>query len=170
MASEAFALIRGGRGVRIIVCLALERRFFSDRQIDSPMSEFRKTVLQAVRFALVSAVSLTIDYGVYHLLAERFEVSSSWAKRISFACIAIWGFFAHKLFTFRKRRYRASEPIRFALLYFTGWMLNSAVHDLAADSGGASNPAFLVATFVWACWNFAGQKLFVFGPGKSDSP
>lgn len=123
----------------------------------------RKTSLQFVRFLMVSGVSLCIDYGVYTLLSDLTNLGSSWGKRISFLCIVFWGFFAHKHFTFRSNSgYGPGEPIRFALLYLTGWFINSFVHDLAAQDPGSSNPAFLAATFVWACWNFLGQKFFVF--------
>lgn len=126
------------------------------------MEETRRTTLQVTRFLMVSGISLSIDYGIYVLLSEFTNLENSWAKRLSFACIFFWGYFAHKYFTFQKRGFRASEPFRFALLYLSGWAINSIVHDFAADEPGASNPAFLAATFVWACWNFLGQKFFVF--------
>lgn len=133
------------------------------------MSETRKTAQQAIRFLLVSGISLSIDYGIYRMLSQFTGLDSSWAKRISFACIFVWGYFAHKHFTFKNRGFDASEPMKFGLLYLTGWVLNSLVHDFAANNPGASTPAFLAATFVWACWNFAGQKYFVFRrPSKEE--
>lgn len=126
------------------------------------MDKSRKTAQQAARFLLVSSVSLCIDYGIYSLLTHGFGMDSSWAKRISFACLFFWGYFAHKRFTFRQGGFHPSEPARFGLLYLSGWIINSVVHDLTAAEPNASNPAFLVATFAWACWNFCGQKFFVF--------
>ena len=126
------------------------------------MDETRRTTLQAARFILVSGISLSIDYGIYSLLTEQTALGSSWAKRISFGSIFLWGFFAHKHFTFKNRGFSLNQPARFALLYATGWVLNSIVHDLTAADAKTSNPAFLTATFVWACWNFLGQKYFVF--------
>ncbi|MDQ8181638.1 GtrA family protein [Pelagicoccus sp. SDUM812005] len=126
------------------------------------MDESRNTALQAIRFLMVSGISLSIDYGVYSTLSHFTVLDSSWAKRLSFVCIFAWGYFAHKHFTFKNRGFSASEPLRFGLLYLTGWVINSLVHDYAASHPGASTPAFLAATFVWACWNFVGQKFFVF--------
>lgn len=114
------------------------------------------------RFAMVSGVSFVIDAAFYAMLATGFGFSSSWAKRFSFLCIIIWAFFAHKHFTFRKREFNSTEPIKFALLYLSGWALNSVAHDYAVANQSASLHAFLLATFVWACWNFLGQKYFVF--------
>jgi len=128
------------------------------------MENTKRTASQALRFLMVSTVSLGIDYAVYSLLSAHTSIGSSWAKRASFLCIIIWGFFAHKHFTFRRQtRFNAGEPLRFAMLYLSGWLINSTVHDLAATDPSSSNPAFLAATFVWACWNFIGQKFFVFG-------
>ncbi|MDQ8201919.1 GtrA family protein [Pelagicoccus sp. SDUM812003] len=126
------------------------------------MEELQRTLRQVTRFALVSGISLGIDYGIYQLLTEIAGLDSSWAKRLSFACIFIWAYFAHKHFTFRNRGFNPAEPIRFSLLYFSGWAINSVVHDLTAADANGSNPAFIAATFVWAVWNFIGQKLFVF--------
>lgn len=126
------------------------------------MLDQRNIVSQILRFLVVSGISFAIDAGVYLLLTIQFDTDGSWAKRISFACVSVWGFFAHKHFTFRHRAFRASEPIRFAAVYLTGWIINSVVYDATIDLDQSSKPAFLVATFVWACWNFAGQKWFVF--------
>lgn len=134
------------------------------------MDETRRTVTQIARFLAVSGVSLCIDYGVYSLLSDHTDIGSSWGKRISFLCIVVWGYFAHKHFTFRSRAdYASGEPLRFALLYLSGWAINSVVHDLTAGAPGSSNPAFIAATFVWACWNFLGQKHFVFRKRERDA-
>lgn len=126
------------------------------------MLDRRKLYSEILRFILVSGISFLIDAGVYFLLSSKLGVDGSWAKRISFACVPIWGFFAHKHFTFRHRPFKASEPIRFAGVYFTGWIVNSIVYDMTIDLDQSTKPAFLAATFAWACWNFAGQKWFVF--------
>ena len=127
------------------------------------MSDFPRVLAQIFRFAMVSGVSLAIDASIYALLSSQFELDGSLAKRISFACIAVWAYFAHKYFTFHDRAPNGSEPLKFALLYLSGWLINSFVHDMAlAEGGKASSPAFIVATFAWACWNFLGQKFFVF--------
>jgi len=134
-----------------------------------PMLDRRKLLSEIFRFLLVSGISFTIDAGVYLGLTTQFDIDGSWAKRISFACISVWGYFAHKHFTFRHRTLNRAEPIRFACLYFTGWILNSLVHDGTIALDQSSKPAFLLATFAWACWNFVGQKWFVFREPKAES-
>jgi len=126
------------------------------------MLDKRRLVSEVLRFILVSGVAFMIDALVYVGLKSIFEIDGSWSKRISFACVSVWGFFAHKHFTFRHRTFRPSEPIRFALVYLSGWVINSLVYDATINLDHSATPAFLVATFAWACWNFIGQKWFVF--------
>ncbi|MGY8693965.1 MAG: GtrA family protein, partial [Verrucomicrobiia bacterium] len=78
-----------------------------------PMLDRRKLLSEIFRFLLVSGISFTIDAGVYLGLTTQFDIDGSWAKRISFACISVWGYFAHKHFTFRHRTLNRAEPIRF---------------------------------------------------------
>ncbi len=134
------------------------------------MLDRRKLVSQILRFIIVSGIAFMIDAAVYLALTTQLEIDGSWAKRISFACVSVWGFFAHKHFTFRHRAFKASEPIRFACVYLTGWILNSFVYDTTIALDQTSKPAFLAATFAWACWNFVGQKWFVFrDPAESEA-
>lgn len=132
------------------------------------MHERNALLYQILRFALVSGVAFAIDALVFFGLSEHMEIDDSWSKRISFACVSVWGFLAHKRFTFRHREFNASEPVRFAFVYLSGWVLNSVVYDGTIALDRSSKPAFLVATFAWACWNFIGQKYFVFRDKRSD--
>jgi putative flippase GtrA len=129
----------------------------------------RRLVSEALRFILVSGIAFAIDALVYSGLVYFFDIDGSWSKRISFGCVSVWGFFAHKHFTFRHRSFRISEPIRFALVYLSGWIINSFVYDATIDLDHSAAPAFLVATFAWACWNFVGQKWFVFVDSDSSA-
>ena len=126
------------------------------------MLDKRRLVSEVLRFILVSGVAFMIDALGYLALKSIFEIDGSWSKRMSFVCVSFWGFFAHKHFTFRHRTFKPSEPIRFALVYLSGWVINSLVYDATIKLDHSSTPAFLVATFAWACWNFIGQKWFVF--------
>ena len=125
---------------------------------------------QVARFAIVSGISFTVDASVYAGLASHWiGMDASWAKRLSFACIIVWSYFAHKRFTFGQRGVSVGEPLRFAALFLVGWITNSAVHDLTAIRGEAGQLAFILATAAWACLNFLGQRFFVFRH-REESP
>jgi len=81
---------------------------------------------------------------------------------VSFAAGAIWGFFANKFFTFGQRALSFQEPLWFVLVYVGGWLLNSIIHDAALRLTPSKTAAFLIATGVSTCTNFAGQKWLVF--------
>jgi putative flippase GtrA len=104
---------------------------------------------------------VAIDAGVYFVLISS-SLEPTWAKRLSFAAGALWGFFANKFFTFDKRSFALHEPVLFALVYTAGWFLNSLIHDGVMHVTGIKWLAFLGATGVSTCTNFAGQKWIVF--------
>jgi len=129
------------------------------------MSRLKTTLGQAQRFLLVSGCGFAIDMLSYLALTKGAGLEGSWAKRGSFALVILWGFFAHKRFTFRRRPFRAAEPFRFALVYLAGWAINSQTFDAVfAATRGGETLAFLSATGLWAVFNFACQKWYVFRP------
>lgn len=135
------------------------------------MSAKQNTIGQIQRFLVVSGISFSIDLGLYSGLTLLADLDSSWAKRISFACVFFWSFFAHKRFTFKQRKSTGMEPIKFAAVYALGWILNSTVHDITAQQASPSAAAFISATIAWAILNFIGQKWFVFGNSPTiESP
>ena len=117
---------------------------------------------QIWRYLLVGGLAVAIDGGVYFLLTASGQMSAAAAKRVSFAAGAIWGFFANKYFTFGQRDLSLKEPVLFALVYAGGWFLNSVIHDVTLRFTGMKPLAFLTATGVSTCTNFAGQKWLVF--------
>ena len=117
---------------------------------------------QIWRYLLVGGLAVAIDGGVYYLLTASGQLPAVVAKRVSFAAGAIWSFFANKYFTFGQRDLSLKEPVLFALVYAGGWFLNSGIHDITLKLTGMNSLAFLTATGVSTCTNFAGQKWLVF--------
>ncbi|MEM9159577.1 MAG: GtrA family protein [Verrucomicrobiota bacterium] len=126
------------------------------------MSRKDHTTSQFVRFLIVSAVAISIDAIVYTMAVNDLGISEAHSKRYSFALASIWGFIANKYFTFRQTEVKIGEPIKFALLYFTSWLVNGYTHDLIHHFWNSKLVAFLNASAVAAIWNFSGQKFFVF--------
>jgi putative flippase GtrA len=120
-----------------------------------------KTRKELLRFLLVGGIAVAIDAVVYAVL-QRQGISPSWAKRCSFIAGSIWAFFMNKFYTFEQKQLKASEPIIFTAVYVAGWLLNSLFHDLVLAWAGVKSLAFVVATGVSTCTNFAGQKWLVF--------
>lgn len=125
---------------------------------------------QLARYVLVGGLAVLIDAGAYYGLTAAGWLDPAWAKRVSFAAGAVWGFFANKFFTFEQRGFALREPFLFALVYLAGWFLNSVLHDLVLAATGWRALAFLVATGVSTCTNFAGQKWLVFRHASPAAP
>ncbi len=126
---------------------------------------------QVLRYLLVGGLAVVIDGAVYAALTSRGTVPPEAAKRVSFATGALWAFVANKYFTFGQRQFMLREPLLFALVYFTGWFLNAAVHDAVLRMTGTRTTAFLVATSISTCTNFIGQKWIVFRARRhGDAP
>ena len=117
---------------------------------------------QLLRYAVVGGLTVAIDAGVYFGLISSSLAEPAWAKRFSFAVGAAWGFLANKLFTFDQRSFSVREPVLFILVYLLGWFLNSLIHDEVLHLAKIKWLAFLLATGVSTCTNFAGQKWIVF--------
>ena len=134
------------------------------------MTKERQTLGELMRFSLVGLIGLSIDATAYVSLSAGLGLSESWAKRLSFALICAWGFFANKRYTFRQREAQLTELPKFALVYGIGWGLNSLTHDTCHLLLSSNALAFLIASSVWACWNFIGQKWFVFRSSDQELP
>lgn len=111
---------------------------------------------------VVGGLAVALDAGVYFGLISWGLLEPAWAKRVSFAAGAIWGFFANKFFTFEQRTFSLHEPLLFTLVYLIGWFLNSVIHDGVLHLVNLKWLAFLVATGFSTCTNFVGQKWLVF--------
>ena len=114
------------------------------------------------RFLIVGGIAVLIDAIVYFLLTRFQWMDPAWSKRTSFFAGSIWAYFTNKFFTFGKKDFSASEPVLFAIVYLTGFALNSVIHDVTLEMFKVAALAFLVATGVSTCTNFIGQKWIVF--------
>lgn len=123
---------------------------------------------EVARFLLVGGMAVAIDAVTYGVLTQWNGVAPPWAKRISFALGSVWAFFMNKFFTFGQRRFHSTEPFLFIAVYAAGWFFNSVTHDFAFALAGNKPLAFLCATGVSTCTNFAGQKWIVFRKGRKQ--
>lgn len=127
------------------------------------------TAFEMIRFLLVGGVAVLIDGCFYFCLIDWEITEASWAKRLSFLLGSFWAFFMNKYFTFRQKGFSFAEPVFFGLVYLTGFILNSLIHDLVLVFSKIELFAFTVATSVSTVSNFLGQKLIVFKSKKSSN-
>jgi putative flippase GtrA len=119
------------------------------------------------RFLLVGGIAVILDGLFYIGLAHFYKCDPIWAKRISFAIGGMWAFGMNKFYTFRKKEIKIREPFYFGLVYLTGWILNSCIHDFILNVWSLKIMAFLCATLVSTVNNYLGLKIIVFGTKRS---
>jgi putative flippase GtrA len=123
---------------------------------------------QLCRYIFVGLMAVFIDGLTYFLFMKYSDLEPVWVKRISFIVGSVWAFLMNKFFTFQSKQKKISEPILFTVVYFLGFLLNSASHDLLYQWGKSSLWAFLVATGLSTVFNFIGQKYIVFKSAQEE--
>lgn len=118
--------------------------------------------LEIVRYGIVGGGAVLIDLIIYTLLIYFNITDPSWAKRIGFTIGALWSFLINKFYTFRKYDLKLSEPVFFIIVYVSGFLLNSFIHDWILRLYNSKVFAFILATCVSIMWNYVGQKWLVF--------
>jgi putative flippase GtrA len=122
---------------------------------------------EIVRYTIVGGGAVLIDLFTYTLLIQFKFTDPSWAKRIGFTCGAIWSFLINKFYTFRIYNFKISEPVFFAIVYVTGFLINSLIHDWILKSYDTKAFAFAMATCISIVWNYIGQKWLVFRKARN---
>lgn len=121
---------------------------------------------QLLVFLLVGGLTVVIDFLCYRGLMWSVALAPERAKAVGFIAGTVFSYFANRAWTFGRQPHVPGSAWRFALLYAFSLGANVAVNALAllllADIGYALQLAFLLATGVSTCLNFAGMKLFVF--------
>ena len=124
---------------------------------------------EIMRFLVVGGIAVLIDGCFYFCLIDWEIIEASWAKRLSFLLGSFWAFFMNKYFTFRQKGFSFTQPVLFGLVYLTGFILNSLLHDLTLVFSKIELFAFTIATGVSTVSNFLGQKWIVFKSQKSSN-
>ena len=129
---------------------------------------------QLLIFLVVGGLTVVIDFLCYRGLMWAVGLTPGPAKAVSFVCGTVFAYFANRAWTFGQQRHAAGSAWRFALLYALSLGANVAVNAAAlallAGWSYAVQLAFLLATGVSTCLNFAGMKLFVFKSSRAAEP
>jgi putative flippase GtrA len=117
---------------------------------------------QLFKFLIVGGVAVLLDAIFYWILLYIFNLDAAISKRISFIIGALWAYIGNKYFTFSANTHLINDGWKFALVYFSSFVINSITHDVYLQFHENYSVAFIAATGLSAVTNFIGQKLFVF--------
>ena len=137
--------------------------------------EWRVSLHQFIKFALIGVVNTFIDFGVYYTLTRHvafFDVATPRkyiANVISFLIATTFSFYSNRSWTF-KRSDKASlnEAFRFYGTTTSGLVINEILlFGLINIFGMYDLVAKILATFVTIFWNFFLKKFWVFTPATA---
>lgn len=125
------------------------------------------TLLQFLRFCIVGAGGMVVDFGITFLLKEKFRLNKYAANSIGFSLAVVNNFLWNKYWTFHDR----SEEVGMQFLLFltissTGLLLNNGVIYLLLNRWKMNfYLSKFFATGVVTAWNFLANYQFTFHAG-----
>lgn len=126
----------------------------------------RFDIREILKFLVGGGSAVLVDLVTYRLFVfGGLDVDIS--KLISYVLGAAVGFVINKLWTFKSKRFRLSEIIKYIILYAFSALANTLVNTLVLKIFDIMLLAFLAATGTSTVINFLGQKFFVFS--KKDN-
>ena len=117
-----------------------------------------------IRFAVVGASGLVIDFGLTYLFKEKLKLNKYVASGVGFFAAATSNFFFNRNWTFGSSHPDvAGQYLKFIAFALIGLGINSAIVWLLNDRL-KRNFYFskAMATVIVTCWNFVANFLFTF--------
>ena len=140
--------------------------------------ELRPLIIKFLKFGIVGASGMIVDFGVLILLRDLVGLPDLWANTISFTAAATSNYFLNRIWTFRsKDKEVGKEYAKFLIVSIIGLGINNGVLYLSSllwpqaysatiSLLGINIDVFylfkLVAIAVTTLWNFFGNMLFTF--------
>ncbi|MBR4229781.1 MAG: GtrA family protein [Bacteroidales bacterium] len=140
--------------------------------------ELKPLILKFVKFGIVGASGMVVDFGVLYLMRNVAGLPDLWANTISFTAAATSNYFLNRIWTFRSHEKQVGvEYAKFLLVSVIGLGINNGVLLLSSllwpelyngtiSLLGKNIEVFylfkLLAIAITTLWNFFGNMLFTF--------
>ncbi len=140
--------------------------------------ELKPLILKFVKFGIVGASGMVVDFGVLYLMRNVAGLPDLWANTISFTAAATSNYFLNRIWTFRSHEKQVGvEYAKFLLVSVIGLGINNGVLLLSSlmwpelyngtiSLLGKNIEIFylfkLLAIAITTLWNFFGNMLFTF--------
>lgn len=122
------------------------------------------TLFQFIKFGLVGATGLTIDFTTTWFFKEKLKVNKYVANAIGFSLGTVNNYFLNKHFTFQNTDTHIAEQfLRFALISFVGFGLNvGMLYWLQRNTKLNFYVSKGLVTVLVFFWNFTANSLYTF--------
>lgn len=150
----------------------------TENKLRTPISDFRTIFLKFLKFGVVGASGMVVDFGVLILMRDVVGLPDLWANTISFTAAATSNYFLNRIWTFRSKDKQVGlEYLKFLAVSIVGLGINNGVLWLSSrlwpDAYNASINLLgmdidvfylfkLLAIAITTVWNFFGNMLFTF--------
>jgi len=106
-----------------------------------PMLHEQKSIRQFVKFCIVGVSSTIINFGVFNLLYQKFDLPLVPSLTMAFLLSVLNAFFWHRHWTFKEAKHKAAHEqyFKFLAVNLVGWFLNTSIVVLIVahfNSGG----------------------------------
>jgi len=126
------------------------------------MTEWHRTSGQLVRFALVGVAINVLGYAVY-LGITHIGADPKLTMTFLYSTATIASFLANRRVTFRDATRSMWAPVRYAMAYTVGYLINLFILIVGTDNLGYPHElSQAVAIFAVAAYLFLALKFFVF--------
>lgn len=150
----------------------------TENKLRTPISDFRTILLKFLKFGVVGASGMVVDFGVLILMRDVVGLPDLLANTISFTAAATSNYFLNRIWTFRSKDKQVGlEYLKFLAVSIVGLGINNGVLWLSSrlwpDAYNASINLLgmdidvfylfkLLAIAITTVWNFFGNMLFTF--------
>ncbi len=117
-------------------------------------------IKEILKFIVGGGSAVITDAFLYALLKNALNISV--AKAFSYIAGAAVGFIINKFWTFKSKRFKILEILKYIVLYICSACVNTIINTMVLHIVLNTVVAFLCATGASTVINFLGQKFIVF--------
>lgn len=121
-----------------------------------------KLIKQILKFGIVGGLAFIIDYGIFALLTQVFNVYHLIAQIISFSISLIFNYYASIKFVFDAKKQGVKEITTFIIFSLIGLGINEILLYIGVDIMHFHELIIkLLATIIVMVFNFITRKIFI---------
>ena len=125
----------------------------------------QELILKFLKFGVVGASGVVVDFGVTWLLKEQAKLNKYIANSAGFACAVVSNYILNRIWTFHSADPNVGiQFAKFTVVALIGLGMNNAIiYFLNEKRGVRFYMSKLIATGVVMLWNFGANYTFTFG-------
>lgn len=121
--------------------------------------------MQITRFLFVGVLATATQYFFLSLGVDMLHWPAGAASGLGYLMASALSYLMNYFFTFHSKRPHAQAVARFYLMVAIGWLLNTTLMTVLADTLGWNKwLSQIIATALVLIWNFSASRTWIFRP------